>query len=250
MDQSPAVKPQATGADLQKRVFMLGELFHLAWEQFIKNWQSIVLLTVVISLPLNLLTAIARNQATNVATDPTTFSSMFSLGSGVTAILFALLGILIPMGIAVIIRSSLEGKSMTFQEALSAAFGRWRAGVGTALLMVVCLIGLTLLLVIPAIYFGVLWAFAMYVVMDENLSGMAALKSSKATVSGRWWKVFGNSIAFGIVAGFVSSIVSLPFSNDSVISVAIVGTIGSIGTSFAYVGGYLLYRTLKANRVA
>ena len=248
MDQTPVATPQVTGTDLQKRVLPLGDLFRLAWDQFVKNWKSIVLLTVVISLPLNLLTVILSRQVASTVAHPTVIGGIASAGNGISILLLSLKGILIPMGITVILRGSLEGKAVDYQTALRTAFTRWGAGITTSLLMGVCLLGLAILLIVPAIYFGVLWAFAMYLIIDENLSGMAALKASKAIVSGRWWKVLGNTFAFAIVAGIVTSIISAPFAGSNAISVAIAGTIASIGTSFSLVGGFLLYRNLKANK--
>lgn len=248
MDQTPTAAPQVTGADLQQRILPLGELFRLAWAQFIKNWQSIVFLTVIIALPMNLLTAIFGRQVVSTTVNPSVISGIATAGNGISILLLSLLGILIPMGIVVILRGSLEGKTVDYQTALRTAFSRWGAGITTSLLMTVCLIGLAILLIVPAIYFGVLWAFTMYLIMDDNLSNMAALKASKEIVSGRWWKVLGNSLAFGLVAGIIASVISIPFGRSNVISAAIAGTIGSIGTSFSLVGGYLLYRNLKANK--
>jgi hypothetical protein len=248
MDQTPATAPQGTTADLEKHPLLLGDLFRLAWSQFVKNWKDIVLLTVAISLPLNLLAAIFSRQVASTNANPSVIEGIATAGNGISILLLSLLGILIPMGITVILRGSLVGKQVGYQEALRTAFNRWTAGIATSLLMAVCLIGLAILLVVPAIYFGVLWAFAMYIIIEEKLSGMAALKASREIVRGRWWKVLGNTLAFAIVAGIVTSIVSMPFRGGNVISVAIVNTIGSIGTSFSLVGGYLLYRNLKANK--
>jgi hypothetical protein len=249
MDQTTTPSTQVNSADIQKRILPLGELFRLAWDQFVKNWKSIILLTVIISLPLNLLSAIFNRQMASTTSYSTFFGGLSAAGTGISILLLSLLGILIPLGIVVILRGSLDGKIIDYQTALRTAFTRWGAGITTSLLMAICLIGLVILLVIPAIYFGVLWAFAMYLIMDENLSNMAALKASKAIVQGRWWKVFGNSIAFAVVAGIVASIVSWPFGGSNVVSVTIANTIGSIGSSFSLVAGYLLYRNLKANKV-
>lgn len=250
MDQTTAPMPQVNSDDIQKRILPLGELFRLAWNQFVKNWKSIILLTVIISLPLNLLSAIFNHQMASTTTYSTFLGGISAAGTGISILLLSLLGILIPMGIVVILRGSFEGKTIDYQTALRTAFARWGAGITTSLLMAVCLIGLAILLIVPAIYFGVLWAFAMYVIMEENLSNMPALKASKAIVQGRWWKVLGNTFAFAIVAGIVASIISMPFSGGNVISITIANTIASIGTSFSLVGGYLLYRNLKANKAA
>jgi hypothetical protein len=229
---------------------LLGQLFTNAWTLFTKHWQSITVLTLVISVPLNLISALFSSRAVEATEvmDANFFSGTFSVGLGVTVALLSLAGILIPLGIVAILRADAEGKQLDFQAALRQAVSRWGTGLVTSIIMGILLILLAILLVIPAIIFGVFWAFALYLVMDRNLVGMAALKESKRIVSGYWWKVFGNILAFGIVSAIVGAVVSIPFRAlpNGVVEMTITATISSLASSFALVAGYLLYKNLQS----
>lgn len=55
------------------------------------------------------------------------------------------------------------------------------------------------LLIIPGIWLGVAISFASYLMFEENVRGVAALKASMALVKGRWWSVVWRYVACGIV---------------------------------------------------
>lgn len=63
---------------------------------------------------------------------------------------------------------------------------------------------LLLLLIVPGIIFMVYWYVVTYVVLDQHLSGMAALKKSKELITGKWWKTFG-LVAISVLLSIVSS---------------------------------------------
>lgn len=106
----------------------------------------------------------------------------------------------------------------------------------TMLIQVVLLILLFLLLVIPGIIFMVYWYLSTFVVLDQHLSGMAALKKSKELVTGNWWKVFAVVLISGLISGVASSIVgSISGGNEFMAGflVSIVSSVVSI--YFGYV---------------
>lgn len=225
---------------------LLGELFQDSWNTFLKHWKSIVLLTLAITLPLNLLGAILSNA------NPTDASSAFSasdaIGVGVGIVLLLLAGFLVPLGIVAIVQAGEKNQMLGVQDALKAATARWIAGVSTSVLMGILLLGLAILLVVPAIYFGVFWSFALYAVMHDKLQGKAALNESKRVVTGFWWKVLGNILTFNIATSIAGGILGSVFSAlpDGILENTIRASVASAVGSFAYVGGYLLYRNLKA----
>lgn len=65
-----------------------------------------------------------------------------------------------------------------------------------------------LLLIIPGIILTVKYVFTQYIVIEENLSGLAALKRSQELVKGRFWKVLGYSIFPTVVIFLLSFITS------------------------------------------
>lgn len=62
-----------------------------------------------------------------------------------------------------------------------------------------------LLLIIPGIIFSVWFTFVIVIMINENVWGLAALKSSRNLVKGRFWKVAGYS-AFCLVLTFIYSL--------------------------------------------
>ncbi|MFA5935904.1 MAG: hypothetical protein WC787_03565 [Patescibacteria group bacterium] len=62
-------------------------------------------------------------------------------------------------------------------------------------------LGASLLLILPGIYFGVALYFSQLVLIDQGTRGTQALGASRALVRGRWWGTFGRMLAGGIVFG-------------------------------------------------
>jgi hypothetical protein len=64
--------------------------------------------------------------------------------------------------------------------------------------------------VIPAIIFGLYWAFVTQTVILEGKTGREALRASKAIVYGRWWETLGMSIVIPLILFVVASVVLIP----------------------------------------
>ncbi len=82
----------------------------------------------------------------------------------------------------------------------------------TGLLLLVILVGWTLLLVIPGIYFAVVYGLTNYVVVREDLKNMAALRRSAELVRGYWWAFFWRQLVFSLAYGFAVSLLTQSFS--------------------------------------
>ena len=89
----------------------------------------------------------------------------------------------------------------------------WKLFV-TYVIYIVLIILLFLLLIIPGIIFMIYWYVFTYVVLDQGLSGMAALKNSKEMIQGHWWKTFAIFVIAVIISIVTSSIVSSITSGD------------------------------------
>lgn len=75
------------------------------------------------------------------------------------------------------------------------------------------------LLIIPAIIFGNWYLFATWLVLEKNMKIGQALKTSKAMVKGKFWKVLGRTVTFGLFAFFVSIVVvAIPYAGNLIIS--------------------------------
>lgn len=106
----------------------------------------------------------------------------------------------------------------------------------TYIVYIVLILLLFLLLVIPGIFFMVYWYFFAYIVLDQNLKGMAALKKSKEMLTGHWWKTFAIVAIAVIVSTFISSVVTSIGGQDALIGGLLMAVFsGAISIYFGYV---------------
>lgn len=111
----------------------------------------------------------------------------------------------------------------------------WRLLI-TYIIYIVLIILLFLLLVVPGIIFMVYWYFFAYVVLDQGLSNMAALKKSREMIKGNWWKTFALFVIAAVVGGILSSIVSSIGGRDALVGGLLMALVsGLISVYFGYV---------------
>lgn len=111
----------------------------------------------------------------------------------------------------------------------------WRLFI-TYIIYIILIVLLFLLLIIPGIIFMVYWYFFAYIVLDQGLSGMSALKKSKEIIKGHWWKTFALFVIAAIISGVISSIVTSISGKDALIGGLLMAiTSGIISIYFGYV---------------
>lgn len=86
-------------------------------------------------------------------------------------------------------------RDVTIPEAYKFAFRKVFSFVWIGILNTLMVLGGTLLIIIPGIVFWAWFIFAGYILVHEDLHGMAAMMRSKAYVRNYWWPVFGR-VAF------------------------------------------------------
>ncbi len=117
----------------------------------------------------------------------------------------------------------------------------WRFSL-LAILFLLIEIGGLILLIIPAIIFGVWYGFAQYIFVNEEKGVRESLGVSKNLVTGRFWKVFGRLFVFGLFGILVQIIFSLiPFGLGSVIS--------PFFGALLILPNFLLYKELSAQKL-
>ena len=94
-----------------------------------------------------------------------------------------------------------------------------------------------ILLIIPAVIFGIWYSFSTFLVLDKEMSIKEALRTSKLMVKGRFFKVLGRYFVFSLFFIFISIILSL------------IPYVGNLAVSFMaplfILPHYLLYRDLS-----
>jgi uncharacterized membrane protein len=109
----------------------------------------------------------------------------------------------------------------------------------------------TILLIIPGIIFGIFYSFALYLLVFEGVSGLNAIKRSKALVTGYWWAVFGRTLFLILIAILLSFVLSIPFIffTEGTIIFSIYNLLQSlvwaVVTPVFMVFTYLMYKDLR-----
>jgi hypothetical protein len=94
-----------------------------------------------------------------------------------------------------LIHRYLQNQTIDLGGAASQALGRIGTIIPTSIVVFIGVFFASLFLLIPGIYLGTVWAFAVFAVVLENCSVFESLKYSKNLVKGRWWPVFGSMLA-------------------------------------------------------
>ncbi|HEX3099639.1 MAG TPA: hypothetical protein VHQ41_01560 [Patescibacteria group bacterium] len=178
------------------RLKSVSDLLKSSWEQYTKHYESLVPIMLVAGIGLYLQTIVAL------------FAS-HSASMGILIMLSSLIYILgMIWGFAALLNKIHKiDQPMTVGQAFTNAKPLvWPLFITGLLVFIFTLIGL-IGLIVGAIVVGVYLSFALYIVVNENKSGMDAVKASKDYVTGYWWPIFGRALVIGIVIGVVAGII-------------------------------------------
>ncbi len=191
---------------IKTQKYGVGKLLSVGWQLFLINFKNIFLVTLCVYLPIIIITSYNPFEYISTAHG----SKEQLLYAEISALLTALFGLIATIGITGIIDKSLAGENLPWRDALRFGLSKWAPVFGTNTLGGLIIIGLTLLLIVPGIIWGVFYIFSVYVVSLRNISGKKALDYSKYLVVGQWWRVFGINALLGIIGAiFVFAITYL-----------------------------------------
>jgi hypothetical protein len=177
--ESKATPPAAYPSSPVDLVKLSWAAFKVAWLPFLKLiCVAIVVLGLVIGLTVGIIMVFKDSAAGLVV-------PLALLGFAGLIILGTYLGW---MSTRVFLEAS-RGHRIGLKESRPETFGHIWPLLGTNFLALVIILVGFVLLIIPGLIFMTWYAFASVVVVDERLSGWAALKRSKELVKGRFWEV-------------------------------------------------------------
>lgn len=140
------------------------------------------------------------------------------------------------VGVSQVTRGEIIGIKETFKQGWGKVWQYFGASLLAGLITALGFI----LLIIPGIIFSVWFAFAAFAAVTDNLGAVAALKKSKALVSGYFWPVLGRFVVFGILTSIIQMGVSfIPFMGPVIIMFL---------APYFLLLPYLLYEDLKRAR--
>jgi hypothetical protein len=177
--------------------YSFGDVFIEGWRQFRKNFPALLIVALCVYLPVNIALAFVPATAFNPDALTRSLSAWFFLLPALIGLLF---GSLASLASALIVEQSLRGDNLTAWRGLARAFARWPAVLGSGALVGLILLGLGVLLLAPALFWGISTVFWLYAVGLRKLGVRGALVYSRALVRGRWWKVFGAWLVLNLLA--------------------------------------------------
>ncbi len=239
----------------------LGDLLNETFAVYGRSFRYMIVLVAIIQVPTSIvvqllsetiagfvivgfLSAMANglvNGALAFATGQSYFDNRISVGSSYQRVGWRLLSILLLSLIPAVLLGGVLGLSRI--ESDLTAF----------------LIFPTVGLVIYLIY----WSVAVPSIIFEGHKAVGALKRSYQLIEGQWWRVFGISMVFGLVALGLVILVSLPFAiavgfsmgegEESNLASTIMGFLGTTATSvivppIVFIAGTLVYFDLRVRK--
>ena len=182
-----SIQAEVTGGKLE-----IDRLIAIGWDMYRRNFRSILPIVLIIGIPLDLIRSLIPASETAMSASAQGMGP-FTTFSVVMDMLFRHISF---MALFLLVESSLAGNPPSWSDAFRHALTRWGASIGTMLLAGLIVTGMTLLLVVPGIIWGVYYIFFLMAVSVRGMSGKAALDFSKGLVKGQWWRVCGFHLIF------------------------------------------------------
>lgn len=211
----------------EQRQYSLEEVLSITFNIIKKHWLKFVLIALIVYTPLLIIANLMdKSYLLNLFPKDImdTVSNNFGIFGGagmnfkellysVTPIYYFSIGIMIfgfivNFTIAKIVESCSKAEEPSLQAAISASIKKYAIGLVTTIIFGIFMFFLSLPLFIPAIIFAIYWTFFMNAIILRNRWGIDALKYSYYVVKGRWWRVLGFSIVFGLIGGFAAMVPS------------------------------------------
>ncbi len=199
--------------EIYQKQFSLGEIFSKSWKVFIENIELILIINIPLTILSGILWIIAQNlqYAIKIASffgKSTVLQS--SLALSLTIIATVVLGISW-IATTLLIKDKIDGRVVDVQNIAKKTFSKLLPSIGLVITITLFEFILFLLLVVPAIIFGIFWYFVFHTFVLEG-KFKNAFKYSKEIVKGRWLTVFMYVFVFSIITFVISSLIEVLFA--------------------------------------
>lgn len=199
-DISDENQPNAPKPALYARELNLGELFHFSWKIYNRHFPAIMLLSLLAYLPASIIIHLVPFGFVETLFPGEMSQNFVNVAKSLVEAFFQLL---LTLSLVNYMNNDISGHKTAVLDSAGFALSFWPKAILTGLLLMIFLMGLTLLLILPAIIFGVFWIFAIAVIARYGVWGVKSLEYSRRIVKGRWLKVFGYSLLIVILQTFL-----------------------------------------------
>jgi len=220
----------------------INKLFKDSWQIYIKQFKTLVLITILTFLPIAIFQILAGFYKNNFVLE--NFS-----GSGIEFGLIALIVLAIFIswvGKGALIKNINDNKGI--RKSLDYAWHNLASIVWIDILTSIIVIIGFILFIIPGILFSIWYAFSLMVLILENKKGWQALKQSRELTQGKWWGIFERLAILYVIIIVVNILLSRADSliNGSQILTDVVFTVIMVlFTPFIFAYTYTIYKSLK-----
>ena len=201
---------------IQTQQFGIRQILSLGGKIFSSNFRKILAIILCVHLPENIRTILPVDAPIeNVGLEP----NVVALAFRSIWLIQLLLHTIGTIAIAHVVEQFIHERNTTCKQALQHGVSRFPSLLGTSVLYVIILTGLTLLLIVPGIIWCVYYTFWVYVVALRSTGGKKALDYSKMLVHGQWRRVANMGLNLVILWGLaylglflcLSPFLALPF---------------------------------------
>lgn len=219
---------------INMKTISLGEVFGTSWKLFAKRWQVLLLATIIVGLISSVLSWVSS------AGSPTTFSESeldFNFGPlyGVISLAQFLLSVFLGIGLLMIMLRVARDQDATLSQLFQGGKYFLRTIFG-GILFIIGSAFLSLLLLVPGIYFMLRFHLFSYAIVDKNMGISASFAESTRLTKGVMWQLLLlYVITYGII--ILATILAFGTALGGIMSVA-TGSAGSF--SWTNVSGSLI----------
>lgn len=183
----------------------IGEIFWRSWQVLVDNFVSIMVLTLVVYTPINVMmlgVPLAEDASLQEWSHHARIYQLFQL----------LIGTLSQAGLVYLTYEVFKGSNVSIEEIFGSALDHYGASLMVLIMYYVVVSVSLLFFLVPGVLLGVYGFFCIQVVVIERLSGKAALKYSHGVVYGRWWRFCGRMIGILALCALASGLLAIPIS--------------------------------------
>lgn len=186
--------------EMRERELAVSNLLKNGWLMYCKEFQNIIILMFIGLLPTATFQYI-------VSLNPT----KLTLTTGILGIVAMIVIGIMSMAVILIVENKINDDKieMDWTIATYKAYARLGSCIGTSLLSALILMGLIVLLIIPAFIWSIYYIFLLQVVVLRGIDGKVALDYSKSLVKGRWWKIFRLLVILGFINAALHFLIAL-----------------------------------------
>ena len=182
----------------------LRELLSSSWSFCRRHGRAVLTIVLMVYIPIDL-------KLEAIPFDDERLLQSYARYFRAAAPLEMFVGVFSTMAIAHLVLADSESRSLSVKDAFWLAASRWRASVGTQIIVNLLFVAGLLALVLPGIYVKIATLFTIPLVALRDLSGMAAVKASWALIRGRWWAVLRMLLLLGGIFFAIAIVAFTPY---------------------------------------